>query len=373
MNEEWLEDCWLRIVHKVDGTSRRIGAQALNAAVHGRYESVKPHDWTAGFWPGILWQIYSDTRDERLKQLAAACEQNMEEALHQFEELHHDVGFMWLPTSVIRYKLTGHAASRKSALIAASHLAGRFNLKGSYLRAWNAHRPEDLRGWAIIDCMLNLSLLYWASEETGDPRYNHIARAHADMAAEHFVREDGSVYHIVCFNPESGERTGQQAGQGYSEQSSWSRGTAWALYGFINAFRHLHNERYLHKAKQVAHFFLASLPEDQVPYWDFRVPVSQETPRDSSAAAIAASGLIELAKAVPAEEADLYMNSAKRILHALDLHYGAWERKEVEEGLLHSASQNVNRKVNVNVPLIYGDYYFVEAIAKLRGKAVDIW
>ena len=161
--------------------------------------------WTNGFWGGIMWLLYQDTKDEKYVKAARDQEYQLEQCFDMFYGLHHDVGFMFQPTAVSDYRLTGNARSRKTALHAANLMAGRYNPVGRFIRAWNDTGDGDTRGWAIIDCMFNISLLYWASEETKDPRFRQIAMMHADTVQEHFIRPDGSVKHIVEFDPETGE------------------------------------------------------------------------------------------------------------------------------------------------------------------------
>lgn len=177
----------------------------------------------------------------------------------QYYGLHQDVGFMWLPTSVANYKITGNEDSRKRALHAANLLAGRFNLAGGFIRAWNDSEKLDTRDWAIVDCMMNLPLLYWASEETSNPQFKQIAIVHADTAMKASVKPDGSVHHIVEFNPFLGGVVKTYDGQGYEGGSSWARGQAWALYGFMMSYMHTQKVEYLHTAQRVAHYFIANI------------------------------------------------------------------------------------------------------------------
>jgi len=286
----------------------------------------------------------------------------------QDSNLHHDVGFQFLPTAVAKYKITSDADGRRRGLSAANFLAGRYNPVGRFLRAWN----QEKTGWAIIDSCMNLSLLLWAADEINDPRFRHIACAHADTVIEHFIREDGSVCHIVSFDPETGALDKALGGQGYSPESGWSRGQAWALYGMANVYRYTGQMRYLDAAKRVAHYFLASLSEDHVPVWDFRTGNNEGEPKDTSAAACAASGLLEIAKLVPNAEAGLYKAAAIRILEAL-VSGGYASFDNASEAILREGTGHKPANQNVNVGLIYGDYFFVEAIAKLRGWSRDIF
>ena len=175
--------------------------------------------WTNGFWGGMMWLMYQDTGEKKYLDIARQSEQKMEKCFEDYYGLHHDVGFMFVPTAVADYRLTGNENSRKIGMHAANLLAGRFNPVGKFIRAWN-DLADDTRGWAIIDCMINLSLLYWASEESKDPRFKQIAMLHADTVMEHFVRPDGSVNHIVEFNPDTGAVIRSLGGQGYGEGSS---------------------------------------------------------------------------------------------------------------------------------------------------------
>lgn len=273
MEEKWTEQAWQEVTAKIMRISHTIGAGFPNGSVCGRYQLAAAHDWIAGFWPGILWLVYEETEEDRLKELAVQCESQISRTLwDSFGLLHHDVGFMFELSSVRQYEQLKEEEAREHGLMAASLLAGRFNPAGGFIRAWPNWGGEDHTGWAIIDCMMNLPLLYWASGELADPRFRHIAELHADTVLREFIQADGSVHHIVCFDPVTGERLEALAGQGYAADSAWSRGAAWALYGFALSYRYTGRDRYLEAARKVAAFFLENLPEDKVPYWDFRLP-----------------------------------------------------------------------------------------------------
>ena len=224
----------------------------------GKYINAKPdpHIWTCGFYGGILWYMYKLTSDERYLKLGRESAERLEELLTTFVDADHDLGFEFLFTNVADYNITGNEESKKRALHAATILAGRFNPAGKFIRAWNDNPYIDgdnsKTGYVIIDCMMNLPLLYWASEVTGDPRYMQIANLHAETVIEHFVREDGSVNHIVIFNPNTGKVADKPAGQGYSKGSSWTRGQTWAIYCFAMAYHYTKNKKYLEVAKKVA-------------------------------------------------------------------------------------------------------------------------
>ncbi|MCM3626587.1 glycoside hydrolase family 88 protein [Paenibacillus glycanilyticus] len=371
----WVNEAWEQTVSKVLRTSARIGAGFPHASQGGTYVLEAPHWWTAGFWPGLLWLLHEGAGDANLpfRQIAEECELKLDEVLDGYDRLDHDIGFMWTLTSVINYKLNGGEASRRRALKAANYLMGRFNLKGNFIRAWNPwSEGEDNSGWAIIDCAMNVPLLHWAARETGDSRYIHLAEAHMDTVLKHFIRKDGSVRHIVRFDPQSGEVAEYIGGQGFGPESAWSRGTAWAVYGLTLAAKHTDRQEFLDAAKQVSHFFLSQLPEDSVPVWDFRAPEETKWLRDSSAGACAACGLLLLAELVPAEEASGYRNAGERILKSLYQNYGSFDQDGEEGLILHGTSHYPERK-NMDVPLIYGDYFFVEGLARLRGGVTIPW
>ncbi|RAP75158.1 glycoside hydrolase family 88 protein [Paenibacillus montanisoli] len=369
MTTQWANELWNNIVDKVGLTSTTIGAGFPYISYKGRYEHEKVDWWTNGFWPGLLWLVYRETRNESLKEIASDIETKMDAVLLDFYPLHHDVGFMWSLSSVAQFKLLGSELSKRRAMTAASHLLGRYNAKGQFIRAWN--QPERV-GWAIIDCMMNLPLLYWASEESNDPRFRHAAILHADTTLREFLRPDGSTHHIVCFDPETGERIEAHGGQGYSPDSAWSRGTAWSLYGMALSARYTGEVRYIDAAKRAAHFFLANLPEDGLPPWDFRAPWDEDMAMDSSAAACAASGMLELSLLVPKEESELYRSRAEKLVRKLNERYTAWNDPN-EEAILRMGTANCPRNTHVNVPLIYGDYFFAEAVCKLRGMQDTFW
>ena len=371
--DAWLDEAWEGVLKLTKRNVAAIGAAFPHAAADGRYGLVKPHHWVSGFWPGLLWLVYRETGDEDCAELAKQCETLIAGTLEQYEPLHHDVGFMFSLSSVAQYKLKGDAAARKHALMAAQWLAGRYNPAVEFIRAWPDWDGEDHSGWTIIDCMMNLQLLYWASGEIADPRYRHIANRHADTVLRTFFRLDGSVHHIVCYDPETGLKTGALGGQGFSPDSAWARGTSWALYGFALCCKYTREPRYLRGAQAAADFFLASLPEDGVPPWDFRLPADAPQHKDASAAACAASGLLELADLTPGTRGAAYREAAIGLLQALSTRCAGWSGDEQAQGLILHAAGHVPAGENEDVSLIYGDYFFTEAITKLRGQRELFW
>ena len=325
--------------------------------------------WTNGFWGGMLWLMFQETGEEKYAKIGRKSEVWLDECFSAFYGIHHDVGFMWLPTSVANYRLTGDKEARRRSLHAANLLAGRFNPVGKFIRAWDDVGDEDTRGWAIIDCMFNIPLLYWASEETKDPRYKHIAMMHADTVMKDFIRPDGSSEHIVKFDPEVGGKLDTYRGQGYAKGSAWTRGQTWALYGFMMSYIHTKKPEYLDTAKRVARYFIDHMPESGVIPVDFQQP-AEPAYEDSTAAAVAACGLIEMAKYVSDEEKDEYMQTAVKLLKVLDK--DKCDYSEDQDNLLNMCSgAYFNNKQHISI--IYGDYYYMEALLKLKGEDVFFW
>lgn len=320
--------------------------------------------WTNGFWGALMWLMYIGSGNEIYKVSAERNEEKLDAALKEFYNLNHDVGFMWHLTAGVNYRVTGNKASKIRNMYAASILASRYNPKGQFIRAWN-HGPCG----SIIDSMMNLPLLYWASEETGDPRFKHIAVSHAETIIKNHIRPDGSVKHIVLYDPETGETTEHLAGQGYSAESSWSRGQAWAIHGFVLSYIHTGKKEFLDIAKQVAHYFITCVCDDYLPKADFRCP-KEPLLYDMTAGACAACGLLEIAKNVPEYENEIYFNAAIKLLKAIDKKFCNYDLNEDSVvGCGTECWTDDAEKIGktANIPIIYGDYYFAEAIYKLKG------
>ncbi|MCR5167439.1 MAG: glycoside hydrolase family 88 protein [Oscillospiraceae bacterium] len=322
--------------------------------------------WTNGFWAGMLWQLYGAYGDTVFRNIAEWTEKQLDCVLLDANGMDHDSGFRWLPTAGASYILTKSESSKNRLMISANDLAGRFNPAGGYIRAWNDIGDGSAAGLAIIDCMMNLPLLYCVSEIISDPRFRQIAMCHADTAMTAFVREDGSVCHIVEFDPETGRRLRSLGGQGYGHGSSWTRGQAWGIYGFTLSYIHTKKREYLNTAVKIADRFVSRIPESCL------IPVDFDQPHfpayeDSTAAAIAACGLIELAKYA---NNDGYHKTALKLLGTL-----ADKRLSLDENcdyLLEKCTAAYHDNKH-EFSIIYGDYYFTEAVAKLCGKETFIW
>ncbi len=368
-NNNWFSEAWAEIFNKVKFTSKDISVPFPSMTSEGVYENTHaPWAWVVGFWPGLLWLLYEKENYEPFKEMAIDRENIMDEALDEYVNIHHDVGFMWQLTSIKQWELLGTERSKNRALRAASHLASRFNINGRFLTAWNKNdvSTADPRGLSIIDSMMNLPILYWAAEQLDAPRFKLIAMAHADTVLKEFIREDGSVRHMVEFDYLNGDVKEYHGGQGYSVDSAWSRGASWAIHGFALSYKYTKQRKYLDIAKKTADFFIEQLPEDFVPYWDFRAPIDADTPRDTSAAACAASGMLLLSElVVDKKDKERYLTFASNIIKSLFDNYST-VGDQSQQGILIGGAFNCPKGLGINCSLIYGDYYFVEALYRLN-------
>lgn len=370
----WARDILDRTQAKMERVCARSAGKIPYTTVDGVHDDRSGDGigwWTNGFWGGIQWQLFALTGDERYRRTAQWVEDELDQCFLHFDMLDHDNGFKWLPTAVANYRATGNQRSKNRGLLAAEILAGRYNCAGRFLRAWNdwAGSGVDRSGWAIIDCMMNLPLLYWASEVTGDPRFAQIAGRHADTSARYFVRRDGSVHHIVQFDTATGDFIAAHGGQGIGVGSSWTRGQAWGLYGFALSYLHTQSPAYLSTSERIANYFIANIPDSGLIPVDFRQPADVAW-QDSSAAAIAACGLIELAKLHEGRQREVYLGAAMKLLRALAGNCVNWN--EDQDNLLTKCTAAYHDQ-NHEFSIIYGDYFFLEALMKLTGEELFIW
>jgi unsaturated chondroitin disaccharide hydrolase len=370
-NQAWINDTWKKLDEKLAQVAIRSRNKLPYSTKDGVHTDMAKSDiawWTNGFWGGLMWLMYEATGNVEYMVTAKTSESILERSFEEdIDGLHHDVGFMFHLTSGASYRLTGDKHSRKNNLIAAMMLAGRYNIKGEFIRAWNIENSE---GWTIIDSMLNIPLLYWASEEVKDDRFKYIALAQADMAARDHVRENGTINHIVMHDTTKPNTVlGTRGGQGYAEGSCWSRGQSWAVYGFILSYIHTGDKKYLQTARKVTDLFIKETEKtDWLPLVDFNQPPTP-VKYDSTAGAIAACGMIEIAKSLEGEEADYYLSAAINILKAMEKEWCDWSKEN--DSILQMGCEQYHHGVQKNI--IYGDFFFTEAILKLKGTKFLIW
>ncbi|MES2900735.1 MAG: glycoside hydrolase family 88 protein [Pseudomonadota bacterium] len=340
---------------------------------NGEVKMVGVRDWTIGFFPGSLWYLAEATGEPKWR--AAAAQYTAASAPAKFDNSNHDLGFMLSGfTHGLRlgFGTPEGAPSYRDALLAgATTLATRFNPRVGSIQSWNIPKDKDWTFPVIVDNMMNLELLMWAARASGEPRYREIAITHADTTLKNLYRPDGSSYHLVDYDPATGAVRSRVTVQGNADASAWARGQAWGLYGFTMMYRETRKPEYLQQAQKIAAFLIdhPRLPADKVPYWDFDDPAIPNVPRDSSAAAIMASALIELSGFVERAAARRYTGFAEQQLRSLSSK--AYLAAPGENGgflLMHATGHKPAGK-EIDVPLNYGDYYFLEAL--LRYKALQ--
>ncbi|HKK61079.1 MAG TPA: glycoside hydrolase family 88 protein [Bacteroidales bacterium] len=354
------QDYALNEIKKADPSQRRIFPRTLEE--DGSIVRVSKRDWTSGFYPGILWLMYDLTKNEKWASEARVYTELLES--EQFNDSNHDIGFKMMSSFGQGYRLTGDERYREILIQSARTLISRFNENVGCIRSWDHH--EDKWDYpVIIDNMVNLELLFWASKETGDPVYANIAVEHAKTTMENHFRSDYSTYHVVSYDTVTGEAVKKQTRQGAFDESCWARGQAWGLYGYTMAYRETKLSEFLNQAENIANYILniEKLPEDYVPYWDFSLSDKPSEPRDVSAAAIIASALYELNK-YSKENKEKYVQIADNIMASLkSAKY--FNNTGTNGGFLlrHSTgSKPVNSEIDV--PLIYADYYYLEALLR---------
>ncbi len=330
--------------------------------INGEWTFREQPNWLSGFIGGELWYLYEMTGEPDFMQRALRHADRMTD--YATIDYTHDMGFIFLPTCVKAYQVTGDPKYRDAAIRAAEMLVKRFNPKGQFIRAWGKLDSSDRAGQMIIDTMMNLELLFWVAEETGQHEWYDIAYRHALTCMRESIRPDGSSYHVIEFDPESGQLIKKYTHQGYSDESTWARGQAWGIYGFATAYRYTKDERFLQCARLMADYFWAHLPENRIPYWDLTLS-GENVIRDASAAAIAAAGLFRLADLEETRADEIkYIRLADEITTRLTGQYlFSHSSRGNEQGLLLHTVYHYHKEWGVDESYPAGDFYALEAIA----------
>ncbi|WP_276484310.1 glycoside hydrolase family 88 protein [Paraflavitalea pollutisoli] len=365
----------VQAMERKEGFPRTINPQ-------GEMVSTNMYDWTPGFFPGSLWYAYEFSNDTAIRSGAIRWTERLE-PLKFFTE-HHDLGFMMYCSYGNAYRLTGNPKYKDDLVQAARSLSTRFDPKVGCIKSWN-----NFRSWhgnkvyqypVIIDNLMNLELLFFATKMTGDSSFYQTAITHADNTLKHQFRKDYSSYHVVCYNKETGAVEGRETAQGLSDNSTWARGQAWAIYGYTMIYRETGDVRYLKAARGMADFYLQhkNLPADKVPYWDFNIGQTGYQPgvnsyalkdtrhyRDASAAAITAAALIELSTYVGKAE-KRYREPAITMLKSLASPAYRSEPGTNGDFLIKHCVGSIPHQTEIDVPLVYADYYFIEALQRYK-------
>ena len=348
------------------------------------YQPIENNYWTTGFWTGEVWLAYEYALEhaphlaEELKKVGEIhIDSFLDRIDRKIEVEHHDMGFLYSPSCVAGYKLIGSEKGKEAAIKAAEQLITRYHPIGEFIQAWGAmDEPGNYR--LIIDCLLNLPLLYWASEETGDLKYREIAEKHIHTAIKNVIRDDYSTWHTFFFNMQTGEPDHGETCRGYRNGSAWARGQAWGIYGSALAYRYTGRKEYIEIFKGVTNYFMEHLPKDMVPFWDLEFTDGDDQPRDSSSASIAACGMLEMIKSLDGEEKALYKKYAMQLMKALFDNYAVKDPSMSNGLVLHSTYSNRSpyntcNHYGVDECNSWGDYFYMEALTRLHKDWTLYW
>ncbi len=336
-----------------------------SATTDNKYGIIDNIEWTNGFWTGLLWLAYEYKKDDRFKSLAEKNVKSFKKRIEDKVEVdHHDMGFLYSLSCVSAYKIDGNEIGKNAALEAAEYLTIRYQEKGKFIQAWGKLGAED-NYRLIIDCLLNIPLLYWAFEETGNKKYYNIAYNHYITSCNNVVRDDASAFHTFYFDNVTGNPIKGATRQGYSDESSWARGQAWGVYGLPLNYKYTKDEEVFGLYKGMTNYFLNRLPKDHVCYWDLIFGDNDKQSRDSSAAAIAVCGMHEMNKYLPETDSDkeTYKYAMHSILRSLINNY-TFEKEEGSESLLLHGVYSWHSGKGVDEGNIWGDYFYLEALIR---------
>ncbi|WP_215226427.1 glycoside hydrolase family 88 protein [Echinicola shivajiensis] len=333
--------------------------------IEGKNITSGPEWWCSGFFPGVLWYLYEDSKNNQVRSYAEAYTARVEEEKYTTDN--HDVGFMLYCSFGNGLRLTGRKDYKDVLVTGAKSLSTRFNPKVGLIRSWDFNK-ENWQYPVIIDNMMNLELLLRASSFTGDKKFKNMAISHADKTLENHYRDDFSSFHVVSYDTLNGKPHKKQTHQGYNDSSSWSRGQAWGLYGYTVMYRETGKKRYLDQAKKIARYLLdhPNMPLDFIPYWDLDDPDIPSAPRDASTAALMASAFVELSQYVSKTESEEYLKVVEKQIRILASPKYTASLGENGGFILKHSVGSLPHNSEVDVPLTYADYYYMEALIRYK-------
>lgn len=373
---EWLDE-EICFIEKKMRENQKIFQETVPAAASCQlvYPAEENGDWTASFWIGLLYlaKELSGTTDfdETIAQQFASFRHRLEKKI---ELETHDIGFLYQLSAVAAYKTTGNPIAKKMAIQAADLLMERYLPAAQIIQAWGDLTDPKQKGRMIIDCLMNLPLLYFATEATGEEKYKQVAYAHARQTQKYIVRNNATTYHTYYFDHQTGQPRYGRTQQGYSDESCWARGQAWGIYGFTLSYLYTGDASFLDTAKRLADYFIQQLPKDKVCYWDLVFKEGSHEEKDSSAAAIAVCGLLELSRQLPLSDGKriFYEKNAQLILENLQRGYTTKDCPQSNGLLLHGVYDKNSQK-GVDECMIWGDYFYTEAITRVAKSWFSYW
>lgn len=342
------------------------------------YKASDNVEWSTGFWTGEIWLAYEYTKDEKFKEIALKQVESFKKRIeNKIDVNHHDMGFLYSPSCVAAYKLVKSNTAKEAALLASENLISRYQEKGEFIQAWG-NLGDDNNYRLIIDCLLNLPLLFWATETTKNQKYRTIALKHISTAMKVILKDDNSTYHTYYFDKKTGLPLQGVTRQGNRDDSAWARGQAWGIYGSALAYSYTKNYDYIEKFKKMCDFFISHLPSDYLPYWDFDFSDGSKEPRDSSASAIAICGIYEMIKYLNYKESTYYKEIADKLLNVLIDKCQANNPKESNGLLLHGtyarkSKYNPCNNRGVDECNTWGDFFYFEALMRAYKNWDSYW
>lgn len=375
ISEEKIDMAIKNCLRKVDKNITKLGELfPTPATFNNAYKPMPNTEWTNGFWTGILWLCYEITNDEKYRNLA---EKNVNSFLERIEKNieveHHDLGFLYSVSCVSAYKLTGNEKAKRAAILAADKLISRYQEKGQFIQAWGELGAKD-NYRLIVDCLLNIPLLYWASEVTRENKYREIAKNHYISTVNNAIRNDASAFHTFYFDPETGLPSHGKTRQGYSDDSSWARGQSWLIYGIALNHSYVENEENIELFESITNYFLNRLPKDFVSYWDLIFGDNSGQSKDSSATAIAVCGMNLMDKYLPETNRYklIYKYASHSMLESLIDNYTD-DLTDGIQALINEGVYSWHSGKGVNEGNIWGDYFYLEALVRFKKNWKMYW
>lgn len=376
LDKAYIEQAISKVLKKIDIMMERFGERfPFCASENGKYEVIENIEWTTGFWTGMLHLAYEYTGNEKYRALADKHVLSFKERIERKgkDVQHHDLGFLYTLSCIAAYKVYGNETAKKAALEAADFLCTRYLKTAGIIQAWGDLNDPEQQGRMIIDCNLNLPLLYWASETTGNGEYKKIAYTHVKNAQKYIIREDASTFHTFYMDVETGKPKFGKTHQGKSDDSCWARGQAWGVYGFMLSYAYTKDVSLLETVQKLTAYFLNRLPDDLIPYWDLSIANGSDEPRDSSSAAIVVCGLLELLKYLPLtdEKRGFYENVVYAMVKNMNELYVSTD--STEDGVLAHSTYALPQGKGIDEFCSWGDYYYFEALMRMYKTWQPYW
>ena len=376
LDKAYIEQAISKVLKKIDIMMERFGERfPFCASENGKYEVIENIEWTTGFWTGMLHLAYEYTGNEKYRVLADKHVLSFKERIERKgkDVQHHDLGFLYTLSCIAAYKVYGNETAKKAALEAADFLCTRYLKNAGIIQAWGDLNDPEQQGRMIIDCNLNLPLLYWASETTGNGEYKKIAYTHVKNAQKYIIREDASTFHTFYMDVETGKPKFGKTHQGKSDDSCWARGQAWGVYGFMLSYAYTKDVSLLETVQKLTAYFLNRLPDDLIPYWDLSIANGSDEPRDSSSAAIVVCGLLELLKYLPLtdEKRGFYENVVYAMVKNMNELYVSTD--STEDGVLAHSTYALPQGKGIDEFCSWGDYYYFEALMRMYKAWQPYW